>query len=254
MLIFSDNYFNFIWICHINLWFFSPKTGHLQCIQSQCKTSLFIWQLSQKCRKCLWHYHFPHLLSITKSRRLHMVTNVFQIHPPLSIALHMCAVAKSCLTLCNSMDCSLPGSSVHGIFSREYWTGLPSSPLDDLPDPGIGPKSPVSLALAGRFFASEPPGNTLYLYNVPVYSLASHLDSNTDIPTGFSVSPMPYMNPFSIVKPDQALREKHKSDLVTLQVFVGWMNEVNFLQILWRFHGSRNWLLSHCCIKSSIQV
>ena len=24
-------------------------------------------------------------------------------------------VAQSCLTLCNSMDCSLPGSSVHGI-------------------------------------------------------------------------------------------------------------------------------------------
>ena len=25
-------------------------------------------------------------------------------------------VAQSCLTLCNPMDCSLPGSSVHGIF------------------------------------------------------------------------------------------------------------------------------------------
>ena len=25
-------------------------------------------------------------------------------------------VAQSCLTLCNAMDCSLPGSSVHGIF------------------------------------------------------------------------------------------------------------------------------------------
>ena len=26
-----------------------------------------------------------------------------------------CLVAKSCLTLCNPIDCSLPGSSVHGI-------------------------------------------------------------------------------------------------------------------------------------------
>ena len=25
------------------------------------------------------------------------------------------SVAKSCLTLCNPMDCNLPGSSVHGI-------------------------------------------------------------------------------------------------------------------------------------------
>ena len=27
-----------------------------------------------------------------------------------------CEVAQSCLTLCDSMDCSLSGSSVHGIF------------------------------------------------------------------------------------------------------------------------------------------
>ena len=29
---------------------------------------------------------------------------------------HMCICAQLCLTLCDSMDCSLPGSSVHGIF------------------------------------------------------------------------------------------------------------------------------------------
>ena len=27
----------------------------------------------------------------------------------------MCSVTQSCLTLCDSMDCSLPDSSVHGI-------------------------------------------------------------------------------------------------------------------------------------------
>ena len=35
-------------------------------------------------------------------------------------------VAQSCPTLSNPMNCSLPGSSVHGIFSRqEYWSVLP---------------------------------------------------------------------------------------------------------------------------------
>ena len=29
----------------------------------------------------------------------------------------LCSVAQSCLTLCNPVDCSLPGSSVHGDFS-----------------------------------------------------------------------------------------------------------------------------------------
>ena len=33
-------------------------------------------------------------------------------------------VAQSCPTLRDPMDCSLPGSSVHG-FSRQYWSGVP---------------------------------------------------------------------------------------------------------------------------------
>ena len=31
----------------------------------------------------------------------------------------VCSVAQSCPTLCDHMDCSLPGSSVHGIFSSK---------------------------------------------------------------------------------------------------------------------------------------
>ena len=34
-------------------------------------------------------------------------------------------VAQSCLTLSDPMDYSLPGSSVHGIFQEEYWSGVP---------------------------------------------------------------------------------------------------------------------------------
>ena len=34
-------------------------------------------------------------------------------------------VAQSCLTLCDLMDCSPPGSSVHEFSRQEYWSGLP---------------------------------------------------------------------------------------------------------------------------------
>ena len=34
-------------------------------------------------------------------------------------------VAQSCPTLRDPRDCSLPGSSVHGIFQQEYWSGVP---------------------------------------------------------------------------------------------------------------------------------
>ena len=35
------------------------------------------------------------------------------------------------------MDCSLSGSSVHGISRQEYWRGLPFSSPGDLLDPGM---------------------------------------------------------------------------------------------------------------------
>ena len=49
-----------------------------------------------------------------------------------------------CLTLCDAMDYSPPGSSVHGILRQEYWSGLLCSPPGDLPDPGIELISPAS--------------------------------------------------------------------------------------------------------------
>ena len=61
-------------------------------------------------------------------------------------------VAQSCPTLCDPMDCSLPGSSVHGILQQEDWCGLPFPPPRDLPDPGT---EPTSTALAGGFFTTE---------------------------------------------------------------------------------------------------
>ena len=56
------------------------------------------------------------------------------------------------------MNCSPPGSSVHGISQARNWSGLPFPPPGDLPDPGIKPVSPVSPALTGGFFTAAPPG------------------------------------------------------------------------------------------------
>ena len=45
-----------------------------------------------------------------------------------------------------------------GFSRQEYWSGLPFLSPGDLPDSGMEPVSPVSSALAGRFFTTEPPG------------------------------------------------------------------------------------------------
>ena len=41
-----------------------------------------------------------------------------------SVCMYVCfSVAQSRLTLYDPMDCSPPGSSVHGILLQEYWSG-----------------------------------------------------------------------------------------------------------------------------------
>ena len=64
-------------------------------------------------------------------------------------------VAQSCPTLGDPMDCSLPGSTVHGISRQEYWSGLPFLSPGDLPNPGIEPRSPI---LQTDALPSEPLG------------------------------------------------------------------------------------------------
>jgi len=61
-----------------------------------------------------------------------------------------------CQTLCDPMDCSLPGSSVHGFLQARNWSGLPCSPSRDLLDSGIEPASLTSPVLAGGFFTTSP--------------------------------------------------------------------------------------------------
>ena len=65
----------------------------------------------------------------------------------------VCAqLLKSCPTVCDTVDCSLPGSSVHGILQARILEGLSCPPSEYLPNSGIKPMSLISSALAGGFF------------------------------------------------------------------------------------------------------
>ena len=71
------------------------------------------------------------------------ILSSYQSQPP------MCAkLLQSYPTLCNAMDCSLPGSSLHGISQARIWNGFPFLSPGDLPDPGIEPASLTSPILA----------------------------------------------------------------------------------------------------------
>ena len=57
-------------------------------------------------------------------------------------------VAQWCLTLCDPMDCSQPGSSIHGILqARAEWVAMPFSKGSPLPRD----QTRIS-CVAGRFF------------------------------------------------------------------------------------------------------
>ena len=62
-----------------------------------------------------------------------VTSSIEDISVPLNVNIthrcYCCLVAKSCLTLCDPMDCSLPGSPVHGISQARIleWAAISSS-------------------------------------------------------------------------------------------------------------------------------
>ena len=67
-------------------------------------------------------------------------------------------ITQSCMTVCDPMDYSPPGSSVHGILQARVLEGVSFPTPGYLPYPRTEPASP---ALAGRFFPSVPPGKPI---------------------------------------------------------------------------------------------
>ena len=70
--------------------------------------------------------------------------------------MHVCMLSRLChVQLFATLWTNPPGSSVHGILQREYWSGFPCPSPGDPPEPGIEPESLLSPALAGMFFSTS---------------------------------------------------------------------------------------------------
>ena len=91
--------------------------------------------------------------------------------PPATFCLPEVQVVQLCLTLCDPMDCSPLGSSVHEILRARIleWVAIPFS--RDPPDPGTKPRSP---ALRADSLPSEPLGKPQFAWGRTklTYSLA----------------------------------------------------------------------------------
>ena len=98
-----------------------------------------------------WLNHHHHLLYIRHCSEYFKTRTSFNI----ILCVHMCA--QPCPTLCNPMDCSPPGCSVHGISQARIleWVAISSCRGSSQPRDWIH----VS-CLAGGFFTTAPPGKS----------------------------------------------------------------------------------------------
>ena len=108
----------------------------------------------------------PHL---AVGKDLHSFFHSFSRYASSSYCTQFSSYTCSCPTLCDHLDYSPPGSSVHGILQAKIleWVTM-------LPDPGIEPTSLMSPALAGRFFTTSATWNSFLLtwFSMPSLSLS----------------------------------------------------------------------------------
>ena len=96
-----------LWLIHVEVWQ-RIDWFDLLAVQGTLKSLL---QHHNSKASILWHSAF------------------FKVNSHIHTCAMLCLVALSCLTLCNSVDCSPPGSSVHGILQARIleWVARGSS-------------------------------------------------------------------------------------------------------------------------------
>ena len=124
-------------------------------------TLLYSWT-----KKCFYIFKWLKNIIRAQAHSFHKVQKQYRVLPWCWVfmlqRLCACSVAKSCLTLCDPMDGSLPDSSVHGIFQARTLKWVAISYLPGIfESQGIEPASLVCPVLAGRFFTTEPFGKPL---------------------------------------------------------------------------------------------
>ena len=92
------------------------------------------------------------------------------------MTLHECVCAQLLSRVqlfMTPMTVACQASLSMGFSRQEYWSGLPSPPLGDLPDLGIEPMSLTSSALTCRFFTTSTTWETLCDVSVQFSSVQS---------------------------------------------------------------------------------
>ena len=126
---------HFKYLCYIisrkvqTYWNVKKKKWFVQCMEK------VLW-LIERDKNGLWYF----VLQIFHWKVLHGWVG------QLKLLLLLLLATQFCLTLCDPMDCSPPGSSVVGFFRQEYWSMLPFPSPEDLP----WPRDQTHVSCSGR--------------------------------------------------------------------------------------------------------
>ena len=113
------------------LWGTWPEGRRAEKVEDQVKVDIMWWFLLSPALFSTW---FPECWR----------ANSYRHNSRISIPekSYCCLVAKSCRILCNLMDRSLPGPSVHGILQARILEWVVMSPPGDLLHPEMEPRTP----------------------------------------------------------------------------------------------------------------
>ena len=122
------------------------------------------------------------------------------------IIVYACSVARLYLTLYHPIDCSPPGSSVHGIFQARIleWVAISYSRGSSQPRDRawVSCLAAWVSCLAGRFFATWPPGKLSILYIVVDVYVSPNFAIYPFSPSAF-LSACRFMSVLDVVKATQ---------------------------------------------------
>ena len=118
---------------------------------------------------CLWAFIFPRnvdgmFLSYIPQKDISVVSLLYKQHFHNVWSLVKVLVVHACPTVCDTMDCSLPGSSVHGILQARIleWVAIPFSRGSSQPRD----RTQVSCIASGFFTTEQEFGHLAFPHHV----------------------------------------------------------------------------------------
>ena len=139
---------------------FLPTSGAFSSVQSLSRVRLFATPWIAACQASLSITNSRSSLRLTSIESVMPSSHLILCHPllllpPIPPSIRVAKSLQSCLTLCTPMDCSPPGSSLHGISQARVMECVAIASSRGSSQPRDQTCISMFPALAGKFFTTS---------------------------------------------------------------------------------------------------